>query len=292
MAQCPIHEDSTPSLSITERNGRLLMYCFGCRASFTSILAALDLSSGAHDLNANPQPAPPPEPEEEFDLAKAVRVIESIPDPVDDPFHPANMWADHFNIVGADSSWPSSIRWNPGWPPQSAGSIIAPQARLENYSHQGVVFRKHITGIQRIHINEDGTPAEDRDGLNKRSHGDCADNGTLIGSIEDLAEIAVVEGIKDALALHWYLHMPVFAMCGTAFSPVVAENLAFLTRWPHELKRIQLWPDNDSNGAGAEAIGYFRGLLAVEGVDRDKIAVAKYTPGRDPAEWVAAERKS
>jgi hypothetical protein len=40
MARCPAHDDRTPSLAITERDGRLLVHCFaGCEQS--AVIAAL-----------------------------------------------------------------------------------------------------------------------------------------------------------------------------------------------------------------------------------------------------------
>ncbi len=45
IARCPAHDDRTPSLSCSVRNGRLLLYCHaGC--SFVSILGALGLRRG------------------------------------------------------------------------------------------------------------------------------------------------------------------------------------------------------------------------------------------------------
>src|SRR5262252_9511170 len=43
MARCPAHEDRTASLSITERDGRILMKCHaGCPTD--SVLGAIDLT--------------------------------------------------------------------------------------------------------------------------------------------------------------------------------------------------------------------------------------------------------
>lgn len=43
-ALCPVHEEKTPSLSITElSDGRVLMYCFGCGAGFEQIIEAIGL---------------------------------------------------------------------------------------------------------------------------------------------------------------------------------------------------------------------------------------------------------
>jgi hypothetical protein len=54
MAGCPAHEDDNPSLSITERDGRILLKCFaGCAAE--SIVSALGLRLS--DLFADGKPS-------------------------------------------------------------------------------------------------------------------------------------------------------------------------------------------------------------------------------------------
>lgn len=42
-ASCPCHDDGTPSLSINERDGKLLVHCFGCGAGLPEVLVALGL---------------------------------------------------------------------------------------------------------------------------------------------------------------------------------------------------------------------------------------------------------
>lgn len=45
VARCPAHEDSTPSLSITRKSNRILVYCFaGCRAEEVCQSMGLTLS--------------------------------------------------------------------------------------------------------------------------------------------------------------------------------------------------------------------------------------------------------
>ena len=42
-ALCPAHRDSDPSLHITEKDGKVLLQCFGGQGSVTAIVAALGL---------------------------------------------------------------------------------------------------------------------------------------------------------------------------------------------------------------------------------------------------------
>lgn len=54
-ARCPAHADRSPSLSIRETDGRVLLHCFaGCE--HTAILAALGLTG--RDLYSGPMPSP------------------------------------------------------------------------------------------------------------------------------------------------------------------------------------------------------------------------------------------
>lgn len=54
IACCPAHEDKSPSMSVTEKNGKILLHCFaGCEPE--SILDAIGLKWG--DLFADPMDA-------------------------------------------------------------------------------------------------------------------------------------------------------------------------------------------------------------------------------------------
>lgn len=43
MASCPCHEDKTPSLSIKDDNGTILIHCFGCGAGGVNVCGALGI---------------------------------------------------------------------------------------------------------------------------------------------------------------------------------------------------------------------------------------------------------
>jgi|Deesub1362A_J573_1020465.scaffolds.fasta_scaffold00385_50 biotin operon repressor len=50
MALCPCHSDSKPSLHLTETDGRILAYCFGCKATFKDVARALGISLEEYSL--------------------------------------------------------------------------------------------------------------------------------------------------------------------------------------------------------------------------------------------------
>lgn len=43
MACCPVHQEKTPSLSIKDDNGTIIMKCFGCDASGLDVIYALGM---------------------------------------------------------------------------------------------------------------------------------------------------------------------------------------------------------------------------------------------------------
>ena len=43
MACCPVHTEKTPSLSLTEKDGKILCHCFGCGADGIAVVEAIGL---------------------------------------------------------------------------------------------------------------------------------------------------------------------------------------------------------------------------------------------------------
>lgn len=43
VACCPVHGDRNPSMSVTEKDGRVLCYCFSCGAKGPDVVAAVGL---------------------------------------------------------------------------------------------------------------------------------------------------------------------------------------------------------------------------------------------------------
>lgn len=43
MACCPVHQERTPSLSIKDDNGKIIMKCFGCGASGIDVIGAVGM---------------------------------------------------------------------------------------------------------------------------------------------------------------------------------------------------------------------------------------------------------
>jgi hypothetical protein len=47
IACCPVHGDKNPSMSVTEKDGKVLCYCFSCGASGLEVADAIGLPAGA-----------------------------------------------------------------------------------------------------------------------------------------------------------------------------------------------------------------------------------------------------
>jgi hypothetical protein len=43
-ACCPVHDDNSPSMTLTEKDGKVLAYCFACGANGMDVIKALGLS--------------------------------------------------------------------------------------------------------------------------------------------------------------------------------------------------------------------------------------------------------
>lgn len=58
MACCPAHDDRTPSLSITDDNGKIILYCHGCKSNGSVICGALGISESELFPDINGQHIP------------------------------------------------------------------------------------------------------------------------------------------------------------------------------------------------------------------------------------------
>lgn len=47
IACCPVHDDKNPSMTVSVKDRKLLMYCFACGAKGDSVVESIGLSTGA-----------------------------------------------------------------------------------------------------------------------------------------------------------------------------------------------------------------------------------------------------
>ena len=58
-ACCPVHKDNNPSMTLTERDGKVLIHCFSCQASGLEVVNALGLSPNVLFEKQGQRPAIP-----------------------------------------------------------------------------------------------------------------------------------------------------------------------------------------------------------------------------------------
>jgi hypothetical protein len=74
-ACCPVHQDKTPSLTLKEQDGMVLMHCFGCNANGLQVVEALGLPASVLFLKPLDRPAIP---RKTIELAKEDRFFIAI----------------------------------------------------------------------------------------------------------------------------------------------------------------------------------------------------------------------
>ncbi len=145
------------------------------------------------------------------------------------PEYPARRWAARRDLWPASRPLPDAVRWIPprGKRP---GSLIAGFAPLRAWAGPKDFAPE---GVQLVHIGPDDSPATDRGGLGKRSHGSMSGRVCLIGdSLPEAGRVHVAEGIADALAIAAREFGAVIAAGGTVGIPPLAAISLPVTAWP------------------------------------------------------------
>ncbi len=160
----------------------------------------------------------------------------SVPVPPN-PEHPARRWAARRDLWPASRPFPDTVRWLSPWRVRP-GAVIAAFAPLGPGPAP--------SGVQCVHIGPDGSPATDRDGLGKRSHGSMRGAVCLIGDpLPEAVRVHVAEGLADALAIAARCDGVALAAGGTSGFPRLADPLATLSL------PVTVWPDGDPEGRKA-----------------------------------------
>ena len=197
--------------------------------------------------------------------------------------HPARRWITARNLWWPSVPTPKALRWidaGPWWPEhQGVGALLAfvaaPAAWIAHWPDS-----PPFTGVQCIHVDQDGGPVLDRPGGNaKVSYGAVKGNVFLAGDPrpEKTDALNLTEGVADCLALACRFNSTSAAMLGTAnYTHPEPRVLA----WAKTFAPIYVNADNDPPGlAAAEAFrSQVRGALVV--IIRGH---------KDPAAWAASD---
>ena len=235
-ACCPAHQDRRPSLSLTNRGGKLLAFCHaGC--SQGSVIAALkrqglwpkatSMSSSTRPVERPLKPVPPPSDE----LRRQLLAMK--------------IWKESTPIVGTSAAMYLSVR----------GLLISDLASLRYHSdlkHKSGKFWPAMValiqdgasgapiGVHRTYLDPSGSgkaPVENP----KMMLGQCRGGAVKFGTYTD--QIAVAEGLETALSVFQALQIPTWA----ALSCSGLKSLAL----PPEIRNVFIMADGDEPGEKA-----------------------------------------
>ncbi len=245
---CPFHADRTPSFRLD--TNRQDWRCFGCNTSgdaidFIAAIEGLDLAGAAQQLRGlvGSDPGPVrvrhlPQPGHELATARnretAQEAWRSVrPLDADDDHLPGRIY-----LTGRGfSSWPETLRFHPACPFLDSvgdGRLLrrAPAILAPVNCHQ----TGYVVGIWRIRLTVSGEKIE------RRGLGPTKANASRL-FWADGDELAIAEGVEDALAVHALTGLP----CWAALN---AGNMARLVI-PRRFSKVTLFADADDVGRRA-----------------------------------------
>ena len=238
--RCPVHGGH--SLSVTERNGRLLLVCrAGCdQQEVISELKRLGLWGSESCSDTPSPPAPEPEDDKEKRIGKAEKIWnQAHPIELGDPVH---SYLKNRGIVLPE--YPSDLRTHPHldyWEvgedgkPLKTGIFPAMIAIVRNQKGRPV-------GIHRTYLTEDGYKAPVPSPKKIMKIYELSGSSVRLFPPRD-GLLAVCEGVEDSLSAWVLWRIPCWAAIGTSglkgFAP------------PEDVKEILALADNDEPGRKA-----------------------------------------
>lgn len=261
----------------------LAVNCYkGCDRQ--TIIAALELATGQRIADAWTRDTPvapaaqrrrPPAPQQRrpaqgdgqakgvSDLALRIwRNAKSIPSGA---AHPARLWVAARQLWRTDVPLPAALRWSSfsKGPAREGGAIVACFAPLDAW-RTARPSPPTPTAVECIFIDGSGRPtldrSEERDGRSKRTYGARLGTACVIGEAVLDGSVAVVEGVADGLAVAARRPSPVVVCAGTAGlrNDALADALA-------QAQVVDIFADNEENGAGVDAAHHLRESLSLRG---------------------------
>ncbi len=240
--RCPVHGGR--SLSVTERDGRLLLICrAGCsQGEVISELKRLGLWEGATGYQSTPPPAPEPANDAARRADRASKIWEQS-NPVQ-PGDPAHTYLKNRRVALLE--YPSDLRTHPSLPYWTQndkekwvclGKWPAMIAIVRNPKGRPVA-------LYRTYITSDGHKAPVPAPKKIVKVFDLAGSAVKLFPPRD-GFLAVCEGIEDALSAWLLWQIPTWATIGTSgikgFDP------------PEGVRELIVFADKDENGAGQKA---------------------------------------
>ena len=238
--RCPVHGGR--SLSVAEKNGRLLLTCrAGCpQSEVIKALREMGLWGTQSDHDPIPPPVPEPQSEKEKRIKRAERTWEgSCPITPGDPVH---KYLTGRGIV--PDAWPEDLRTHPHldyWEVEKDGKPV----RTGIFPAMLAVVRNphgRPVALHRTYLTEDGHKAPVPSPKKIMKVYDLAGSSVRLFTPRD-GVLAVCEGVEDALSAWVLWKIPAWATIGTSglkgFVP------------PEDVREILILADNDEPGKRA-----------------------------------------
>ena len=226
MAKCPAHDDRNPSLSITEKDGRVLVKCFaGCEQN--AVIAALK-ARGAWD-----------------GTRPTTRVVETFTrdqETLERIAAAKEIWAScqvgehltaYLNARSITLAVPPSLRFHPALLHTPTGlHLPAMVAAIQDSS-------RDIVAVQRTYLTGDCDKKADVSSP-KMTLGPFLDGAVRLGPAGEVLGIA--EGIETGLSAMQFCDVPVWAACGSRMHKVAL---------PYCVREVHIFGDNGEPGHAA-----------------------------------------
>jgi hypothetical protein len=230
IAKCPAHDDKNPSLSFTERDGKLLFHCHaGCPQN--TVLEKIREITDRTSISQSRQ------------IHQYEKIwAESLP-LTEGPFPCLDKYIEH---RGLSAVLPDSLRFNPSLYFSNAEKhecLVALVQRKEFYP----------VGIHRIYL-KDGKKAAGKE--SKKSLGNVSGNAVYLSHPDKI--LAVTEGIETGLAIYQSTGIPTACTltCGSMskYDP------------PSSIETVHVFADNDISLAGQNAARSLADRLILQGI--------------------------
>jgi len=260
-SRCPLHGGR--SLSITEKDGKLLLVCrAGCpQGEIIKALRDVGLWGNVSSYETSPPPEPNPS-EQERRIDRASEIWEQA-HPIT-PGDPVHRYLTGRGITL--DAWPDDLRAHPElsyWTMDDSGKPV----KLGTFPAMLAVVRSpqgRPVALHRTYLTSDGRKAPVLAPKKLMKVFDLAGSSVrLFAPVEGL--LAITEGIEDALSAWVLWRIPTWATLGTSgmrmFEP------------PEGVRELLIFADRDENGAGQRA------ALELAKRLKKKMAVSVRLPG-------------
>lgn len=262
MCRCPAHDDNTPSLHVSEKNGRLLVKCHtGC--SQEAVIGALRGMGLWPDKGQTPRTPERPSDADETAFEKYEQFHEAFV--ILRAAAQANAGTPASYLKGRGiSSVPRSVMLLPASATRRlAGKRLWPSGPAVRLAHGGfpamvlpVISRDGIQGAHVTYLDKSGKTKLAARERQRQLFGPAKGGYALLGVSDPSQPLLVAEGVETALSASEITGVPAIAVLSSG-------NMAKVT--PPPCSEIIICADNDASGNGQKAAITAAGKWVAEG---------------------------